>query len=159
MHSYAKYCSKYCGDKAYKRMDYIRKRKHTQKCATCGKEFITTSFYKIYCSAECRNKINTQNIKAWHEAHEERYKEKKADYCKKDSTKKMLKEKWAGDNGETKLNSIQEGVYMSSWTIQEDLYLIERWDKTTKKELAAELNRTIAAVRSRHIKLFRKISP
>jgi hypothetical protein len=156
MHSYARYCSKTCQSKAYKKTYYKKSREHICVCMRCDKEFVTTSLYKRYCSKKCMEATNKENIKKWRSTHAEHNKELKDKYSAKPENKAKKREKWHKDNTAAVEQSIASDVYYTPYTQEEDIYLLNNYDKLTKKELATALNRTISSVCSRHKKLINK---
>jgi hypothetical protein len=135
---------------------YRAKRLHVQACKHCGKEFETTSYAKVYCSKECRDEFNKWITKEWQEAHLETHIAQKQAYRQKISTRLKIAERWKQDNGETRVQSLEEGTYKAPWSVEDDLYLYENWNNYTKKELATILKRTIGGVNSRYHKLVGK---
>ena len=156
MHTYAKYCSKKCkskADKVSRRSKKAPPEIQKKSCKVCGKEFLTYFHNQIYCSAQCREVYNNENIKQWQIKNQEQYQIRKKANREKLEMRQKKRQIYKKENDNSKLESISEGVYLSRYTLREDMYLIDNYDKFTKKELAQALNRTISSVQSRYKKL------
>ncbi|MDR0580185.1 MAG: hypothetical protein LBG21_06245 [Campylobacteraceae bacterium] len=154
MHTYAKYCSQPCKDKARHTQEKIKKLALRKRyCKICNKEFIATNARQIYCSAECRNIHNAQNIKNWHANNQEQYQARKKAYSVKPEVRQKKRRIHKKENDASRIESISEGVYKTLYTQEEDNYILAYYKQFTKKELAQALNRTITSVQSRYKKL------
>ena len=149
-----KYGSEKCRDAAYKSRKWEKEKNQREMilCPSCGKEFIPFPKHKKYCD-ECVDKIRKKQSKDWINNHLEQYKQRVSVYTNKFSTKLKKKKDYLKINNKTKEESILEGVYKTEYTFEEDQFLLEYWDKLTKKEIAFALNRTYASIYSRYKKL------
>lgn len=69
------------------------------------------------------------------------------------STKIKKQKDYLEINTTTKEESIQNGVYKTPYALHEDKFILENWNKLTKKEIALALSRTYAAIYSRYNKI------
>lgn len=150
------YCCEKCRNGNYKKNLWkkikIEKTKES-KCQICNKKIESSNSRIIYCSEECKNIANKEKEKAWQENNKEQYLEKKKNYMQKVSTKIKKQKDYLEINTTTKEESIQNGVYKTPYALHEDKFILENWNKLTKKEIALALSRTYAAIYSRYNKI------
>jgi predicted nucleic acid-binding Zn ribbon protein len=162
------YCSSKCRNLAYKKRKYRKEHLQVKECPVCGSKFATVSKRQIYCSVKCRNKANREKFK---EKHKEELKEKIGiwktknreklhEYYSKRAKREDVKFKKAVDfyklQEETLRASVRANKYYKPYTDSEDDFILQMWDKMTKREIAKALNRTYASVCSRYKKLKKK---
>lgn len=148
------YCSEKCRRKIAKR---IKNAKETQArridipCLICGTVF-KTEWGQKYCK-ECAKNGYRIKVEEWKEEHKEQYKELKKKHQKSEKTIQRKKEEYETIEHITREKSILNNTYKSLYGQNEDLFILENWDKLTKKEIALKLNRTYASVISRYKKI------
>ena len=163
------YCSPKCRDLAYKKRKYRKEHLQVKICPVCNKEFETVYKKKVYCSKKCKDTANRikykqkhkneylEYLRKWREAHKGYLKQYRSEWTKREDIKFKKKKDFYIIQKETRAKSVAEQKYYTEYTAEEDKFLLDNWDKLTKKEIALHLGRTIASVQSRYKKL-KKIS-
>lgn len=133
---------------------YIHKIYKDVKCnnTNCNINITPISINHKYCK-NCSDIIRKVQSEKYIKENNYIYKKQKNNYSKKVSTKLKKIEDYNKINGDTKEQSILENIYKSDWNSNEDLFLLENWNKLTKEDIAKQLNRTYAAVHSRYKKI------
>lgn len=148
------YCSTKCQNSVYKQNKClkIKKDREPKKCENCN-IFFKPNFYNTKFCNNCVEDVRAIQVQKWHLENEVQYKNRKKAYSNKSSTKNKKKEDYIKINNSTKDESISSCVYKSKYTLDEDVFLLENWNKMTKEELAFSLSRTYSSVQSRYKKI------
>ncbi len=164
-------CSKRCSVNFQARRAKAFRKFRIECCPVCNYVFFVDKQHLRYCSKKCSDiaKKRTQEkwkkehkeeyllkIKKWRIEHKERQKELRKKWLAKPATKIVKKIEYLKSNIPTKEKSIEEGNYYKKYTLEEDLFILENWDKLTKKEIALKIVRSYASVYSRWKKLHKK---
>ena len=159
------YCSKKCRDLAYKKRKYRKEHLQVKICPVCNKEFETVYKKRIYCSGKCRRDANKakylkkhrdeylEYLKEWRDTHKGYLKQYRSEWAKREDVKFTKKFCFYYIQEVTRAKSVAEHKYYTEYTANEDEFLLQNWDKITKKEIALHLGRTLASVHSRYKKL------
>jgi len=162
------YCSPKCRKLAYKKRKYRKEKLQIKTCPVCSAKFATTNTAQIYCSVKCRSKAIRERYKQKHEQELKKYmqewknknREKLHNYYSNRAKKEDIKFKKAVDfykvQDETLKESVKAQKYYKPYTDAEDDFILQMWDKITKKEIAKALKRTYASIYSRYKKIKKK---
>ena len=131
------YCSNKCRLRGYKKRlwEKTKETRESKICISCKIEFRPDFYNTKYCNT-CKDTMYKEQTKIWIEENPEQYMSKKKVYQNKISTKIKKKDDFLSLNNSTKEESIANGVYNTHYTTEDDLFLLNNWDKMTKKELA-----------------------